>query len=286
MDPVCPSCMADAVVEDYRNRSRVCVACGMIVEEIVDEWQQPSFAEPHAPTRASANPDAAATALRLKRMQQRIDSDLISSLALREFIDDSLLRSNITIPGAVVDYTVSMFWVALAKKPMRGDARRGLIGACLKQILHERGTGYDTPTVAFIFDTTPQAVSHGTEHLASMGIGSGTSQDSVEFLARSIANRMGLDAATVTRVSDVALKTEPLMRTPALMASRPRTVAASCVWIILDESGKRGMWSELELASGVARTTFTAIGRKIKDCQAGSARTAPVGRVGTAPGTK
>lgn len=287
MDPICPSCTENAVVEDYRNRSRVCTACGMIVEEIVDEWRQPDFSEPFAAHRGpAAGSEAAAAATRIRRLQQYIENDLLSSLALREYIDDALMRASITIPGVLIDYTVSIFQVALSKKPMRGEARRGLVAACLKQVLHERGTDYDTPTLAFVFDTSQHFVSHGTEHLASLGIVAGTSQESIEFLARAIANRMQLDAATVTRVSDVAMKVEPLVRTPALMASRPRTVAASCVWVILDEDGKRKLWAELELASGVARTTFTSTGRKIKDCQARSARTAPVARGGTARGKK
>lgn len=262
MDPICPVCGENAVVEDQRNRFRTCTACGLVVEETIDEGFLSTNFVDH--TQSNAVRQAAG---RLLQLQSRIDQDVVTTLAVREYIDECLALAGITVAGQAVDYTVSMFHTASQGHRLRADGRRGLIAACFKQAMHELNRSYDVPTIAFVFDIPSTSVTRGSELLATRGIAPGISQESVEFLARSMAHRMQLDAATVTRVSDLANVVTPLMRTKELMASRPRSIAAACVWSVLEDVGLKHRWAELELASAVTRTTFSTLARRIRDLQ-------------------
>lgn len=265
----------DAVIDDPRNRCTVCTACGYTIEEILDDWSHAQYAENvrmHASTEKAQE---------LRHAQSTVDRDLYSVLAIRLYLDDVLERARITLSGTFVDYALSMFQCATRDRIVRGDHRRGLIAACLKQAMAQQGRTYDTPTMAFIFDVPPAAVAHGCELLAECGMGPSVCEDSVDFLARSIANRMGLDPAIVVRVSEQAVAIEPLRRDRRLMAARPRSLAAASVWLALDVANLQHRWADLELASGVTRPTFTAFARKIRQVRDCATKRAPPARSGT-----
>lgn len=239
----CPTCAEPhTIVEDWHSGTRVCSSCGLVVEEIIDEGGIELLGNY---TRACST---------------------VNHDRLLDTYDRGLDTAGLTVSSTVVRLATGLF--NRVPGVHRGHRRTGIEVACLCEAMRTNGYTPDVTRLAAAFGVPVPHVFGGMQILVEAGVAKPVNTDSVVALAVSFANALRLDfkfRLVLEHTCDRAERSRRSIR--ELRAARPASLAAGCLWHVIVTNGmaKTVTRNDVQRVTNVAKSTFNAIQRHIKD---------------------